>query len=296
MSPADVEDPGEPARRDEQRRGELAEFLRTRRAQLTPERAGLPARRRRRTPGLRREDVAERAGVSTAWYTYLEQARPIHPSRSVVAALAGALCLTDIDRAYLFTLTGHPPPRTGTTPAPEPDLLQALVDRIDAPAYCTDAATTVLAWNRLACEVFGDYAARPPQQRNLLRLLFTDPEFAQHLADRDEYAARVVRTFRSRSEAPLNDPAAIALIAELREHSPHFQRLWDSRELRRAGTDTLQAHHPGGRLTFTMLTFQDLSPTGIRITTYLPADTDTARRLKAIQQHHISPADGIFMA
>lgn len=286
--PASVDDRGKPAPPDEQRRRELAEFLRSRRCQLTPERAGLPARRRRRTPGLRREDVAERAGVSTAWYTYLEQARPIHPSRSVVAALADALCLTDIDRSYLFTLTGHIPPRGKTTPTLDPDLLQALVDRIDAPAYCTDAATTVLAWNRLACEVFGDYAARPPKQRNLLRLLFTDREFAQHLVDRDEYAARVVRTFRSRSEAPLADPAVIALVAELREHSSHFQRLWDSRELRRADTDTLQAHRPGGRLTFTMITFQDLSPAGVRITTYLPADPDTARWLQAIRQHDVA--------
>ncbi|WP_329245947.1 helix-turn-helix transcriptional regulator [Actinoallomurus sp. NBC_01490] len=272
---------------DEQRRRELAEFLRTRRSQLNPERVGLPVRRRRRTPGLRREDVAERAGVSTAWYTYLEQARPIHPSRSVVAALADALCLPDTDRTYLFSLTRHTPPRVAATSTLDPELLQRLIDHLAAPAYCTDAATNVLAWNQLACEVFGDYATRPPEQRNLLRLLFTDPEFAQYLVDRDEYAARVVRTFRDRSNAPLNDPAVIALVEELREHSLHFQQVWDSRELRRADTDTLEAHHPNGRLTFTMITFQDLKPTGVRFTTYLPADLTTVRLLQAIQKHDV---------
>lgn len=282
-SPANAVGPGEPAPPDGQRRRELAEFLRTRRAQLVPERLGLPARRRRRTPGLRREDVADRAGVSTAWYTYLEQARPIHPSRSVVAALAGALCLTDTDRAYLFTLTGHTPPRSANTPAHDPPLLQALVDRIDAPAYCTDAATTVLAWNRLAGTVFGDYTAQPPAPPNLLRLLFADSRFAERLVDRDDYAARVVRTFRDRSDAPLADPVVIALVTELRERSSDFRRLWDSREPRRAGTDTLHAHHPDGPLTFTMITFQDLSPTGVRITAYLPADSATAHRLRTPQ-------------
>ena len=138
----------------ERRRRELAEFLRVRRARLDPAELGLPRRRRQRTPGLRREDVADRAGVSTAWYTSLEQGRPVNPSRTVVTALADALRLSGVDRNYLFTLTGHAPPAAGDTLGPDAVLLQALVDHVRAPAYCTDAFTSVLAWNTAACEVF----------------------------------------------------------------------------------------------------------------------------------------------
>jgi transcriptional regulator with XRE-family HTH domain len=263
-----------------QRQQELAAFLRTRRARLAPEQVGLPARRRRRTPGLRREDVAERAGISTAWYTYLEQGRAVHPSQSVVARIADALCLTDPDRAYLIALTGHTPPPQGTAETRSPRLLQSLVDHVTAPAYITDAATGVLAWNAPAREVFGDYAAWQPKDRNLLWLLFTEPAFATRLVDRDEYAARVVHTFRQRSDAHLQDPAVVALVEELGRRSADFRQVWDSRELRRVGTDTLLVNHPDGRLTFTMLMFQDLGPTGIRFNAYLPADPGTAHAME----------------
>ncbi|WP_158674588.1 helix-turn-helix transcriptional regulator [Streptomyces hoynatensis] len=274
--------PGRDAAPDEApRRQELAAFLRARRARLAPEQVGLPARRRRRTPGLRREDVAERAGISTAWYTYLEQGRAVRPSPEVLARLADALCLTDPDRAYLRVLAGHAPPPHGAPGGPGARLLQSLVDRLAAPAYVTDAATRVLAWNPPAREVFGDYAAWPPEERCLLRLLFTQPAFATALVDRDAYAARVVHTFRQRSDAHLTDPAVMALVGELARCSAEFRRLWESRELRRADTDTLLVDHPGGRLTFTMLMFQDLGATGIRFSAYLPADAHTERAMAA---------------
>jgi transcriptional regulator with XRE-family HTH domain len=257
------------------RRAELAAFLRSRRSRLHPEQVGLPARRRSRTPGLRREDVADRAGVSTAWYTSLEQARPVHPSRVVVDALATALCLGEAERAHLFSLTGHSPPTDGHGGAPDPALLQHLVDRLAVPAYCTDAATRLLAWNGLAVEVFGDYAAWPPEHRSLLGLLFTEPGFAARLADRAEYAARVVRTFRERSDAHIDDPAVVAAVERLRARSAAFAALWDSHDLRGAGTDTLTVDHPAGRMTLMTLMLRDVGAAGVRLTTYLPADPDT---------------------
>lgn len=260
---------------DERRRQELAEFLRSRRAALLPEQVGLPTRRHRRTAGLRREDVAERAGVSTAWYTYLEQARPISPSRSVVMALADALCLNEAERAYLFSLSDQAQPHIAAA-APDGSLLQGLLDRLSAPAYCTDALTNVLAWNRGACEVFGDYSMWPDEQRNLLRLLFLEPAFADRLKDRAEYAARIVGTFRDRSDAPRNDPDAIALVEDLRRGSPEFRRLWDSTTLRRAGSDMLEAQHPEGLLKLTLVIFQDLGHAGVRFNAYIPADAATS--------------------
>jgi hypothetical protein len=143
----------------------------------------------------------------------------------VVARVADALCLTDPDRAYLMTLTGHAPSFQRNLNAPSPQLLQSLVDHVTAPAYITDAATRVLAWNASARQVFGDYAAWPPEERSLLRLLFTEPTFATRLVDRDEYAARVVHTFRQRSDAHLQDPTVVELVEELGQCSADFRRL-----------------------------------------------------------------------
>jgi transcriptional regulator with XRE-family HTH domain len=271
----------EPAPSDDRRRHELAEFLRSRRARLAPEAVGLPRRARRRTPGLRREDVGERAGVSVAWYTNLEQGRPVSPSRRVVIALAEALQLSNADRAYLFALTGHPPLRDTDHGGPDADLLQRLVDHVDVPAYCTDALTRVLAWNPAAVEVFGDYASWPVERRILLRLLFEEPGFAARLVDRNEYAARVVQTFRGRSDAYLSDPAAIELVDSLTRTNPAFEELWNAQAVRRTDTDTLDVDHPQGPLTLTLINLQGVATPGVRFNAYLPADAATAERLAA---------------
>ncbi|MFM7686057.1 MAG: helix-turn-helix transcriptional regulator [Actinomycetota bacterium] len=257
---------------DTRRLRELADFLRDRRGRLDPEELGLPSRRRRRTPGLRREDVAERASVSAAWYTNLEQARPVNPSKAVIGALADALCLDDVDRAYLFRLAGHTSPSPTRTVDFDPGILQSLVDVVSVPAYCTDALTNVVAWNSHAIEIFGDYGAWPAERRNLLLLLFEETGFAERLVDRDDYAARVVRTFRGRSDAYLSDPVAIDLVDSLRAHSTQFKDLWDRRDVRRADTDILEVNHPRGPLTFTMSNWQAVSAPGVRFNAYLPAD------------------------
>lgn len=255
------------------RRRELADFLRGRRARIDPAGVGLPARARRRTPGLRREDVAERAGVSVAWYTSLEQGRAVHPSARVVAAVAQALVLSEADRAHLFRLTGHTPPAEVGDAGADAALLQELVDRVAAPAYCTDELTRVIAWNRRAVEVFGDYGRWPAERRILLRLLFEEPTFGERLVDREEYAARVVRTFRGRSQAYLEDPAAIELVDSLSRAHPAFRELWRAHDVRRAGTDSLDVDLPAGRCTLTLVTLQGLATPGVRFNAYLPAVT-----------------------
>ncbi len=268
--PANTAPTARPAATDQRRLRELAEFLRLRRARLDPQAVGLPARARRRTPGLRREDVAERAAVSIAWYANLEQGRPVNPSRRVITALADALALSDTDRGYLFALTGHTPP-VADDAGPDTALLQRLVDHIDAPAYCTDGLTHVLAWNPAAVEVFGDYGRWPAPRRTLLRLLFEEPDFAARLVDRDEYAARVVRTFRGRSNAYHRDPVAIDLVDALTRTSPRFTAIWDTHDVRRADTDTLEVDLPAGRVSLTLVNLQGVVSPGIRFNAYLPA-------------------------
>jgi transcriptional regulator with XRE-family HTH domain len=270
----------DPASADEGRLRELAEFLRERRARLDPEQLGLPRRRRQRIAGLRREDVAQRAAVSVAWYTSLEQARPVNPSKTVISSLADALCLGELDRAHLFQLAGYPAPPSTEPSAPDVDLLQSLVDRIAAPAYCTDALTNVVAWNAAASEVFGNYGRWPPDRRNLLLLLFEETEFAESLVDRDEYAERVVRTFRGRSNAYLSNPVALEMIDTLVRSSERFRSLWNRHDVRQAEKDTLQAIHPRGHLTFTMTSWQAVATLGLRLSVYLPADHETAHAIR----------------
>jgi transcriptional regulator with XRE-family HTH domain len=266
----------DPSHANERRRRELGEFLRSRRLRLTPDQVGLPARRRTRTPGLRREDVAELAGVSTAWYTYLEQARDIRPSRSVITSLAGALQLSRVDRDYLYALTGHAAHNhMGDRHALPSELLHQLLDTMTAPAYCTNARTDVLAWNPLAAEIFGDYGRWPSSRRNLLRLLFTESGFGQWIVDRDEYARRVVYTFRDRSRAYHEDASTVAMVDELLHQSDSFRHLWRTRQLRRINTDALQVEHPTGRLSLRLVMLQDPTATGLRVNAYLPADEPT---------------------
>lgn len=210
--------------------------------------------------------------MSVAWYTSLEQARTVNPSRRVVEALAMALRLSDADRDYLFGLTGHTPPSPSGARAPDPGLFQRLVDHMDVPAYCTDVTTSVLAWNRQAAEVFGDYGSRSPKHRTLLNLLFEDEEFGRHLVDRDEYAARVVSALRGRSEGILQDPDAVRIVEDLVTSSPRFRELWESHDVRRTDSDILEVDHPRGRLTLTLVNLQGVGTPGTRLSAYVPAD------------------------
>ena len=189
----------------------------------------------------------------------------------MVGALAEALRLDDVDRGYLFALAGHRAPDLVRGVGPGADLLQRLVDAVAAPAYCTDALTSVLAYNAEAVEVFGDYGRWPADRRNLLTLLFDEPTFAVRVVDRAEYAARVVHTFRGRTAAYLSDPVAIAMVDGLARRSPSFRRLWEGQDVRRADTDALEVELPDGRRTLTLVTMQSVVSPGVRLNVYLAA-------------------------
>src|SRR5690348_7523742 len=153
-------------------RPQLAEFLRSRRERLRPEDVGLPAGLRRRTPGLRREEVASLATMSTDYYTRLEQGRGPRPSRPVLTGLARALRLSDDERDHLFRLAGEQP---GPPPGPPADVRSGvlrMLARLDVPGLVLDAKYDVLAWNPLAAALIADFSALPPRERNLLRLRF----------------------------------------------------------------------------------------------------------------------------
>ena len=180
-------------------RSELADLLRTRRHRLTPADVGLPAGSRRRTAGLRREEVAQLAGVSTTYYTFLEQGRDVRPSRQVVAALAGALRLSSAERAHLFQLAGitlaADDQAQAETVAP---VVGAMVGRLDPfPAYLKGRRWDVLAANRAARALFADWPARAPGDRNMVWWMFTDPAARKVYVDWEQEASDMLARFRA---------------------------------------------------------------------------------------------------
>ncbi|MGH8141840.1 MAG: helix-turn-helix transcriptional regulator [Steroidobacteraceae bacterium] len=209
----------------------LGRFLRVRREQLSPGAVGLPTGRRRRTPGLRREELAQLCGVSPTWIAWLEQGRVKSVSVPTMTALAKALKLSRAERAYLFELAGRPDPTRTTAPPASGESLQKLVDAIDTPAYVLDRHWDPVAWNRAASTLFEPWLARPARTHgdapcNLLRFVFQSPEARKLIAGWSERAERVVAEFRADTARWRGDPVTDALVAELCNASPDFTRYW----------------------------------------------------------------------
>lgn len=218
-------------------RRELGEFLRSRRARITPADVGLPAGRRRRTPGLRREEAAQLAFISTEYYTRLEQARAPRPSREVLAGLARALRLDDAERAHLHLLAGASP---SPPPGPCREVRQSILELLNrlpgTAAHVVSATYEVLAWNPLAAALMEDFSALPPRERNLLRKVFLGPqgpgERLYGVSDVDTFARCSAQQLRATAARYPDDPEVRALVAELRAGSEEFAGLWDSHDVR----------------------------------------------------------------
>jgi transcriptional regulator with XRE-family HTH domain len=229
-------------------RSQLAEFLRSRRARVQPQDVGLAAGNRRRTPGLRREEVARLAGISVDYYTRLEQARGPRPSRQVLAALARALRLYAAERAHLYHLAGEVPAPPAGPSADVPAGVLHLLDRLDdTPAYVIDVKYQILAWNRIAAALLGDPSAWPPKQRNMIWNLFAGPYSAAALADPQSsaFADECVAELRAAAAQYPEDPGIHDLIARLRAASPEFVRRWaELRVCVRRGSTIKHVRHP----------------------------------------------------
>jgi transcriptional regulator with XRE-family HTH domain len=216
------------------RRAELAEFLRARRARLQPADVGLPNGGRRRTPGLRRQEVAQLAGMSVEYYIRLEQARGPHPSRPILAALARALMLTRDEREYLYRMVGESPPAGG---GPSRELTRAvryLLDALaDVPAYVVDAKYDVLAWNALATYFIGDLSTVPEADRNMVRWIFRRPATDVQWSDDEtvRFARATVADLRAAYARYAGDPGIEGLVTELLGSSSRFAAMWAEHEV-----------------------------------------------------------------
>lgn len=228
-------------------REEMAGFLRSRRARVQPADVGLEAGVRRRTPGLRREEVARLAGMSVDYYIRLEQGRGPRPSRQILGAMARALRLTDDERAHLFNLAGEPPAPPPGPPQEVPAGILHLLQRLDdTPAYVLDAKYDVLAWNDMAAALITDFSALEPRDRNPMRALFLRPG-SRPIPDEDEnqqFALLSVADLRAAHGRYPDDPGVNGLIAELTAGSELFRRLWARHQVgvRRSGVKRLT--HP----------------------------------------------------
>jgi len=228
-------------------RAELAAFLRTRRDRLRPGDVGLPAAARRRTPGLRREEVALLAGVSVDYYTRLEQARGPSPSRQVLAALARALRLTGDERDHLFRLAGEPAPEPqAPSDHVRPGVLHLLDRLADSAVVVTNDLGDVLAWTPLAQALFTDLSALAAGPQNLYRRFFTGQEQQHRLLPEDrERAARAnVADLRATWARRPGDPAVRRLVEQLRRASPLFERLWATHDVAVRHADRKRILHP----------------------------------------------------
>jgi transcriptional regulator with XRE-family HTH domain len=222
----------------------LGDFLRARRLGLDPASFGFTPGRRR-TPGLRREEVAQLASISPTWYTWLEQGRGGAPSREVLDRIASGLRLTSPERDHLFILAfGHPPETRFNASDNITPRLQRVLDSFTIPAIIKTSTWDVVAWNRPAAIVIKDYAQLPRERRNILRLLFTDPE-ARHVQEDWEGVARlIVNAFRADAARAGASQEIDRLVAELSEQSADFAKYWRNNDVAGHGGGVKRLHHP----------------------------------------------------
>jgi hypothetical protein len=275
-------------RRAEQvvRRQELAGFLRSRRERIAPEQVGLPPAARRRTPGLRREEVATLAGVGVTWYTWLEQGRDINASPQVLDAVARTLLLDPHERDHLFRLADTPDGSGQGECASLPPTAQLLLDKLEPfPACVRNARFDVLAWNPAYEQMVGSLGDVPFEERNSLWRMFTSPRCRASMLDWEEGTRRMVAEYRSAMAAHVAEPAWKCLISRLAKVSPEFTELWERHEVASPENLTKRYLHPEVgllRLNYTHLWLGQRL--GTRMTTYTPADDETHERLRELQR------------
>jgi len=247
---------------------------------------GLASGVRRKTTGLRREEVAQLASVGVTWYTWLEQGRAIQVSPQVVESLARAFQLNADEKAHLFALANHPfaPISANPQETVSPLLLRFLEQMGTNPAYITGRRWDLLAWNRAACEIIGDFQALAPEQRNIITFIFTNQDFRQRAVDWEGIAQRALAQFRlSCGNAP-GDPWFTALIDELNKSSREFRQWWPRHEVKRRLDGRKELFHPQvGHLALEHTTFHPSETPDLRITIYFAtSEYNTSEKIQRL--------------
>ncbi len=266
------------------RRHELAAFLRSRRERITPEQVGLPRGARRRTPGLRREEVAHLSAVGVTWYTWLEQSRDIQVSVQVLDALARTLLLDPSERAHLFQLAAATDPTPASSCTGVTDAVREVLDQLDPlPACVQNSRYDILAYNRTYARLLCDLDAIPPEDRNCMILVHTHPQWRESVVHLDETMRLMAAKLRASMAGHLTEPAWKMLVKRLQAESPEFRENWERYEVVATRSKTKQFRNPHVGLLDLTHTDLWLSPElGARLVTYAPADEVTRERLERL--------------
>ncbi|MEU7412942.1 helix-turn-helix transcriptional regulator [Streptomyces sp. NPDC042638] len=275
----------QPVRGAEIRRHELAAFLRSRRERIAPEEVGLPRGTRRRTPGLRREEVAQLSAVGVTWYTWLEQARDIQVSVQVLDALARALRLDASERAHLFQLAGATDPTPAAScPSVTPALREMLTRLEPVPACIQNSRYDILAYNRTYGRLLCDLDAIPPEDRNCMLLIHTDKDWQAAVVHLEESRRLMVARLRAAMAGHLGEPAWKMLLGRL-EEIPEFRENWQRYEVVGTRSKTKEFLNPHvGHLTLVHTDLWLGPQLGARMVTYTPVNDETRRRLERLHE------------
>lgn len=262
----------------------LGAYLKDRRAKLDPAAFGFPMTRRR-TPGLRREEVAQRANVSATWYTWLEQGRGGAPSADVLNRISHAMMLTDAEREHLFLLgLGRPPEVRYRAPQGITPRLQRLLDTLDhSPAFIRTATWDVIAWNRAAAAVLTDYSKLPEGQRNVLRMMFRDARVRAAQANWRNVARFVVASFRADVARAGAAGIVQSLVDELCATSPEFAAMWRDNDVQAHGDGAKVLHHPDvGPLSMEFSAFAVDGRPDLNMVVYNPVTPEDAEKIRTL--------------
>ncbi len=268
------------------RRTELAAFLRARRERISPEDVGLPPGSRRRTAGLRREELAQLAGVGVTWYTWLEQGRPINASVQVLDAVASTLRLDAVERAHLFRLADLPGAAAAAADCPDcalPAEVQVVLDSVRLPACVLTERFDAIAWNASYAALFPAVTGAPPGERNTLLVNLTDPSCCSPLQDKPVQCLALVGQLRAAYARHVGDPAWTHFIRRLEALSPAFAEAWATHEVAQPRSHTKHFRHPTlGQITSTSTSFAVNAFPGARLVVYTPDDQASEQALSRI--------------
>ncbi len=268
----------------------LSVFLKNQRAKLNPEALGFPPGTRRRTPGLRREEVAQLAGVSTTWYTWLEQGRDVKASASVLDCIATALQMNADERKYLHSLAFE----SGSEPVPprqepvqlSPSLRKIITELAYCPVIVSDRMCNIVGWNPAAAYVFLDFAQIPPEERNMIRLLFTRKEFRRLAVNWEQFSSSFLSMFRSYYGEYVGDGWYEDFLEEMMGEHPDFKAMWENSQVSYAPEVHLEFRHArAGRMVYELTSLKVYGPDDLRCNVYTPApNTNTEAKLRQLME------------
>lgn len=264
---------------------ELADFLKKRRMTLNPAEFGISKNKRRRTPGLRREEVADLAGISVTWYTWLEQGRKIQVSTAVLENLSQALRMDPIEREHLFVLAGKTNAANESHPEIVSESLQNIVASLETyPACILGRRWDILVWNEAACALLGNFDLIPAEERNTIWRVFTNPDLRQRIVNWEEIAQQVLAQFRISYDRNAGDSLFEELVERLKARSSEFRLLWSNHDVLGRDDGYREVNHPlAGKMAFQHGTFQVHDSPDLKLLLYTPLQKyNTKEKLQKI--------------